>query len=347
MLDGITVAAGCVLVVLSWSSVLSTVFATGRPSRAAAWSVRLVAAGCAVLARWSPKARRERLRAAAGPLALFAGFGFWTLAAVTGFVLIGVGVGAVTGADGVVRLVSLRLDGEAALLGPLVWLSTALLVAVFAVHLMRVTAAIARRERLVVRLSAHATRSDDAEWLIAAHVSTGSRRELDAWFAEWANWLADVRATHTAQPALVHIRSADPLCWLEAVVIVLDTAALLEAVAPGWSPPHARVVLDAGEDAFCEIADDLGVALPRPAVSLHGREQRGFAETLRLITDTGLPVERDQQSAWVVVQAERTRYAPHIAAAAAHLGHDHLEHQEIRLLPPMARRLDSCGTTRP
>ena len=347
MLDGITVAAGCVLVVLSWSSVLSTVFTTGRPSRAAAWSARLVATGCAVLARWSPKARRERQLAAAGPLALFAGFGVWTLGSVTGFVLIGVGVGAVADVDGIARLFSLRLDAEAALLGPLVWLSTALLVAVFGVHLVRVTAAIARRERLVVLLSAHATQPDDAEWLIAAHATSGSRHELDAWFAEWAGWFADVRATHTAQPALVHFRSTDSLCWLEAAIIVLDTAALLEAVAPGWAPPNARVVLDAGEDTFCEIADDLGVAPPRPAVSLHGREQRGFAETLRLITDAGLPMERDQQSAWVVVQAERTRYAPHIAAAAAPLGHDHLEHPDIRLVPPRSRRPDSCGTPRP
>lgn len=347
MLDGITVAAGCVLVVLSWSSLLRTVFATGTPSLAATWSARLVAAGCAVLARWSPKARRERVLAAAGPLALFAGFGVWTLVSVAGFVVIGVGLGAVTGAEGVAGLFTLRLDGMAALLGPVVWLSTSLLVAVFAVHLVRVTGAAARRERLVVRLSAHARQPDDAEWLIAAYASTGSRYELDAWFAEWAGWLADVRASHTAQPALVHFRSARSLCWLEAAVIVLDTAALLEAVAPAWAPPNARVVLDAGEDTFCGLAEDLGVAPPRPVVSLHGREQRGFAETLRLVTDSGLPMERDQQSAWVVVQAERTRYAPHIASAAAHLGHNHVEHQDLRHVPPRARQSDSCGTTRP
>lgn len=347
MLDGIAVATGCALVVLCWSSALRTVFTTGRASLTAAWSTRLVAVGCGLLARWSPKAARQRLLAAAGPVAMFAGFGAWLVVSVTGFVLIGAGSGAVAGADDVVRLLTLRLDGAAALLGPVVWLSTMLLITVFGVHLVRVTSAAARRERLVVRLSAHATRPDDAEWLIAAYASTGARHELDTWFGEWAGWFADVRASHTAQPALVHFRSAGTLCWLEAAIIVLDTAALLEAVAPEWAPPNARVVLEAGEDTFCGLADDLGVMPPRPVVSLHGREQRGFAETLRLVTDAGLPMERDQQSAWVVVQAERTRYAPHIAAVATRLGHHHLEHQDVRHVPPLARRPDACGTTRP
>jgi hypothetical protein len=347
MLDGIAIAAGCVLIVLSWSSVLRTVFTTSGSSRVAASAAWLVAAGGGLLARWAPRSVRERLLAAAGPFALFAVFGAWVLASVTGFVLIGAGIGAVADVDGAARLLTLRLDGAAALLGPVLWLSTALLVAVFGVHLLRVTGAVGRRERLVVRLSAQATRPDDAEWLIAAYVSTGSRHELDAWFGEWAGWLADVRTSHTTQPALVHFRSASSLCWLDAAVIVLDTAALLEAVAPEWAPPNARVVLDAGEDTFCRLADDLGVAQPRPVVSLHGREQRGFAETLRLVTDAGLPMERDQQSAWVVVQAERTRYAPHIAAVVARLGHDHLEHQGGRHVPPMVRRPHSCETTHP
>jgi hypothetical protein len=216
-------------------------------------------------------------------------------------------------------MLAFRLDSTANLLAVVAALSGVLLVVAFGVHLSRVTGAYGRRELLVARLSVHATKPSDAEHVIATYVRTDSRDQLDAWFGDWADWLADINCTHVSTPSLVYFRAAGRLSWLEAAVIVLDAAALVEATAPDWAPPNTQVRVGAGADCLPRLATRVGIALSRPKVSLHGREQCGFADTIQTTMYAGLPVARTHPVAWAVFQQERTKYAPYASAISARL----------------------------
>lgn len=321
MVDVIAAVLGGGLLAVSWLSVLRAVFTQGQaPPRAARWSIRLTAEVLTPIAARLAPARRERLLALCAPLALFIMFGAWFTGSTAGFVLLAVAVGVIRPASADIgRMLAFELYGPAHLFALAAAVSGALLVGVFVVHLLRIAAAYTRREALVVRLSAHATVASDAERVLATYVRSNSRDQLDTWFGDWAAWLADLGCTHVSHPSLVYLRSTGTPSWLEAAVIVLDAAALVEAAAPDWAPPNTRVVVEAGARCLQRIAAGAGVTVPWSAVSLHGREQCGFADTIQLTKIAGLPVARPHRVAWEVFQQERTRYAPYAATVAARL----------------------------
>jgi hypothetical protein len=194
------------------------------------------------------------------------------------------------------------------------WGAVELVLASFALHLFRITAAYSRRELVVARISVRAVQATEAERVLAEHLRLDSHDHLDRLFAQWAEWMADIRATHAGYPALTIYRPATELCWLDASVLILDAAALTEAVAPRWAPPSARSVLAAGSVCLPMLAAQVGIRLPVPVVSLEGREECGFEQTVKCAVDAGLPPERDHVEAWPVFQDWRTRYAPYAMA---------------------------------
>lgn len=329
---GIAGAAGlgAVLVALSWLNVSRTVFSpSAAPLRLNHWVTRAVATAVGVLADRLPESQRSRLLAQSGPLALFALCTLWLLGSCLGFALLACAAEAAgAGWPSPSRLLALQLGAGGTLLVVLGWVSAGLLAAVFAVHLFRVTNAYSRRELLVARLSARAKEPTDAERMLSTYVRSDSRDQLDDWFAECAGWLADIWYTHIGYPALVHFRPAGRLSWLKAAVIVLDAAALVEASAPGWSPPHARALLDTGSCCLQRLAEQLGVALPRPVISLQGREQHTFTESVNLAFPN-LPIEGARDDIWRAFQEERTRYAPYATSIAQHLRYELVQQPEV------------------
>ncbi|MBB4908413.1 hypothetical protein [Actinophytocola algeriensis] len=321
MVGMIAAAAGGTLLAACWLSVARAVFTQGQePPRAARWSIRLTAGALTPVAVRLGAARRERLLALCAPLALFLMFAAWFTGGTTGFVLLAVAAEVIRPEAGDIgAMLAFELAGPARLYAIAAAVSGALLVGVFAVYVARIAAAHGRREALVARLSAHAREPSDAERVIATYVRSDSRAQLDTWYGEWAAWLSDVRCTHGGHPSLVYFRSSGPLSWLEAAVIALDAAALVEATAPDWAPPNTQVLLETGAGCLQRIAAGMGIAVPRSVVSLHGREQRGFADTIETTLFAGLPVARTERLAWEVFQQERTRYAPYAAAVAARL----------------------------
>src|SRR5262249_53141917 len=169
------------------------------------------------------------------------------------------------------------------------------------------------------RLQARATSPLDAEVVLADRLRGGSRSDLGTAFEHWTDWLVDIRSSHARYPALLYQRPSGEMCWVEAAVIVLDAAALTEAVAPSWAPPSVRVLLAAGPDCIQRLAGQLGIRLAVPMVSLHGREERAFSDTLRCAVAAGLPAERDGEKSWGAFQDSRIRYAPHADAICSHL----------------------------
>lgn len=319
MSEAVPIVLGAALVLTVWSSVLRTVMTPqGRSSRMALRTLRVVATGGYLVARHLPGRWRERVLEMCGPAALFLMAAGWLATSFTGFGLVAYGVYDVRPhPEDLAEVFLMRSPGAA--LAALAWLSSALMLAAFTVHLTRVLDAFSRRERFVLRLAGQAVRPPDAEAVLAECVRSGSRDHLDDMFAEWAAWLADVGATHVAYPALAFQRPAGELCWLKAAVIVMDAAALTEAVAPGWAPPNTRTVLDTGTRCLQRVAAQLGVRVHPAPVSLQGREERSFTDTMGLAVKAGLPTDRDERGAEAAFQHLRRRYAPYSTGIAARI----------------------------
>jgi hypothetical protein len=197
--------------------------------------------------------------------------------------------------------------------------SAALVLVMFGGYVIQLSHAYQRRERMIIRAATRVRVVTDADKLLADHLRAGSRDSLDTYFAQWADWLADIYESHAGNPALVFHRSAGRLCWAKAALIVMDAAALVEAVAPRWAPLHTKVLLDIGSSCLQHLARRLDIVLPTLTVSLHGREEREFAETMRLATDSGLPAERDLNHSRAEFQEIRLRYAPYAVLISARL----------------------------
>ncbi|KOX20020.1 hypothetical protein ADK67_31070 [Saccharothrix sp. NRRL B-16348] len=164
-----------------------------------------------------------------------------------------------------------------------------------------------------------------AEELLAGYLGTGGREDLDRVLADWSTWLAELHWAHRAWPVLLYTRSSGTRCWLETVVTMLDVAALAEAIAPDWTPPHTAAVLVNGTDCIGRALVATGTESPRSTISLHGREDRAFDDTVSLLVAAGLPVERDPVDAWTQFQTRRTGYAPAASALAVRLLHTRFE----------------------
>jgi hypothetical protein len=312
---------GIVVLVVVWSSLLRTLVPRETPPRAARWPVRTVAAVLTPLARRLSVRPRERLMTMVAPVGLFALLAVWLVGHCLGFVLLAIGVGGLAPGSAA-GFLALDSTGGLLVLGLVCWVSTFVLLGTFVVYLVVLMNAYARREFFAVWLSARAATPPDAERILAAYIRHRSHDRLDALFGDWTGWLADIRCSHVNHPALVYLRPASTLCWLQAAVIMLDAAALLEAIAPSWETPYTKPLLDTGIRCFERLSTDLDVARGTTAVSLQGREQCGFDDTTRVTSAAGLVAERSPQDAWRSFQALRTRYAPHSTAIASLLLHN-------------------------
>jgi hypothetical protein len=324
MVQVIAVVAATMLIAVVWVNVLRTVFVPRQdPPRLPRWMLRGVAALLVPAGRGLSGRRRDRVLTLIAPVSLFALFAVWLAGLLAGVAVAAWGLAGVgLDPESVAGLLAFRASGAITGLALFAWLAVAVLIGVFMVHLVRVTEAYGRRELLVARLAAQAAQPPDAERILAAYVRSDSRDGLGALFAEWNSWLADIRCTHAGYPALIYYRPATDLSWLEAAVIVLDTAALVESIAPSWALPNTCGLIDTGVHCLKRLGTDLGIVLPRSEVSLHWREQCGFADTIRLASAAGLPVERSPQDVWRVFQDMRTRYAPYAAAIGSVLHYE-------------------------
>lgn len=300
----IAAVVGAAILVLVWGSVLRTTLIPRRSSsRMARWTVRGCAAIAIGLARRLPARTRDHLLDFSVPVGLFLMATGWLTGIALGFWLLAVAVGPA---------------GQPALAAAAV-LTAVMVLGAFVVYVVHFMHAYRHRERMISLLPTEVRLVTDADKLLADHLRSGSRDSLDDYFARWAAWLADVRDSHVSYPGLIYHRSVGGLCWPKAALIVMDTAALVEAVAPRWAPLHTRVLLDVGSSCLQRLARHVGVTPPAMRVSLHGREERAFGDTMRLATRAGLPEERDIDSSWEVFQDIRVRYAPYAVLIGARL----------------------------
>lgn len=298
--------AGLVLVLVTWLVTLRTVFTPRESSsHTALWIARLVGYVMLAIGRGLPPSAREDFLGFASPLMLLLECILLLSANIVGFALISWG----SRAPLVAGFVALRSATD--VLSAFAWISGMLLLAAVVTHLVCVTSAYNRRERLVCQLSAQATHSLDAENLLVEYIrEEGGFDRLGNLFGLWSSWLADVHFTHLAYPALIHHRSGGDVCWSEAAQIILDCAALAEACLPRSTPPETGALLAEAERCFPKVAGRIGIELPPVLASFQGREAFPFHRTLALIRDAGVRVERGEVDAQDEFQRMRVSYAP-------------------------------------
>jgi hypothetical protein len=301
---------GAALVLAAWLSAMRTVFAPlERSSRTVKWTARLVAGVALTAARRLPGGIREFLLRACAPVMVLGMASIWLITATGGFALLALGIGGVAFRARALGDFFLLRSGSVPL-GAVGWLSTALLLATFTAHLVRLTDAYSRRERMLIKLAAHATSAPGAEVVLCDYLRSRCPQHLGAMFTRWADWLAEVQGTHLGYPALLYYRAAGELPWTGAALIVLDCAALTQACAPGWAPPQALSLLAVGSRCLQRIAAQLKIVLPPVYVSYQGRETHPFHCTLSKLRQAGLPLERDEDAAQSAFQRLRVQYAP-------------------------------------
>lgn len=320
MLNVLAAMAGVLVLLVVWSSVLRTVLIPRRTSsRMARWTVRLVAATGTGVARRLPHRACEAVMDFCAPVSLLLMMIGWLVGMCAGFTLLAVAAGVPFTAVAMVRFFELKVDGTAGVLAVVAAVSMTIVIAVFLAHVVRFVDAYSRRERFVNRLAAQASQVPDGDRVLADYLRSGSRDNLDKHFAEWAGWLADIHGSHVCYPGLVYHRPSGDMWWPHAAMIVMDAAAVVDAVAPRWAPPNTRVLLDSGTACLQQLAERIGVVVPEAAVSLHGREECSFGDTVELATAAGLPAERDPYQAWAAFQGTRVRYAPYAVMIGSRL----------------------------
>ncbi len=137
--------------------------------------------------------------------------------------------------------------------------------------------------------------------------------DLPQLYSTWERWAADVAESHSNYSVLVWFRSPKPLTsWVVALLAVMDSAAMLLAVAPSRERREARLALRAGFTAMYQVALPLGlVPEPEPDPDPNGEIQLSFEEFAKAVSQleaVGFPLERGAAEAWPHFRGWRVNY---------------------------------------
>jgi hypothetical protein len=139
-----------------------------------------------------------------------------------------------------------------------------------------------------------------------------TRPVLEALFASWERWAAEVAESHTTYFTLARLRSPRPLShWLTSLIAVMDAAALHLALAPSHEPKlEARLALRMGFVALEQITRTMLRSAPDEPdpdapISVSYDDFRSATTMLR---ELGYPIERSDEEAWPHFRGWRANY---------------------------------------
>jgi hypothetical protein len=172
--------------------------------------------------------------------------------------------------------------------------------------------AVNRREALVTLLEARAGSPPWGPEVLRRHWFFDLVDRLPTFYDAWERWAAEVLESHGSYRTLMFFRSPAPWrAWPVSLLAVLDSAALLHAVAPGSAPREARLCLQMGAQCFRQLAGAFGLAYEadpdpdRTPLAL-GREQ--FEVAYEYLRAGGVPLERDLEDAFTHFRGWRVNY---------------------------------------
>lgn len=318
------IAGGAAILLATTANLLGTlVVPRSRPNLVFRGIDAGVDAFCRIAtARLTDYERRDRLLAAQGPLFLVVQLSVWLGAYELAYSLIlwpqvaGLAEAAREAASSLFTL------GFAATLGagPSVVDSLAAATGLIAItlqiaYLPTLYAAFNRRETDVALLG---TRAGTPPWgpelLARTRYGILARNDdLPSLYAQWERWAADVAESHSNYPVLVRFRSPQPLSsWLVGLLAVMDSAALLLALAPSRERIEPRLALRMGFSALRQIAAALRIDFdpdPDPDAEIE-LDFGDFEAGVRMLREVGFPVERSAEDAWPHFRGWRVNYEP-------------------------------------
>jgi hypothetical protein len=318
--------AGGALVIAAWASVIGTLVVPRRGSWLTRWTDRVVNRAFIVAAgAGGDYRRRDGVRVAQGVTILIVQFVAWLGSSFIGFTLLlwPFVTGGITQAFAVAggSMTTLGFSDPAGTVPlAIVYAAAAsglVIIAPQIGYLPALYAAYNRRETEVTLLNARAGEPSWGPELLA-------RTQYGLWageagidmlaglYEQWERWAIDVAESHSAYLPLVRFRSSQPLTsWVTALLAVLDSAALLQAVSPQSAPVvSARLCLRAGFICFTKSARAMGIAVsdaPDPADGINLIYQE-FLDGIARMRGAGFPIERDPAEAWPDFVGWRTNY---------------------------------------
>jgi hypothetical protein len=177
--------------------------------------------------------------------------------------------------------------------------------------------AYSRREVQLLTLDDLTEERTSSTGLIEAWHADRGLEGLDAAFADWERWCADVFDSHTAYPMLAFFRSRQPgQHWLTALGVVTDAASICLAAVRGARTGPAMHL-------YRRATGLLGTVVMLPAVSRRtaaGDQERlqeeAFQAIYRHLEGHGVPLY-PYDRAWADLRRLRAGYLPNLRATIA------------------------------
>jgi hypothetical protein len=315
MVQTLCIALGTSLSASVLLSMVRTVFLPReRSSRAARWSIRATASVCIPIARRLPSRARRLLLDLYAPLSLLLLASVWLLGLAMAEMAFALAVYGIAEPDAISELVLWQPSRYQVPFRIGMILCVAVPAGALQMYLSGVLSAYRSREQEVARIAADLRCDQHADHLIANYIRRASSNRIESRFAECATWLTDTHNTHLAYPVLIHFRPTADVSWARAAMAMLDTAALMDAVAPSQTPHDAQTLLSDGSMCVRSLAALVGVFSSPAEVSLQDREERVFDDSVQLVVGAGLMLERDLLESWTRFQRSRMGYAHHAVA---------------------------------
>jgi hypothetical protein len=262
---------------------------------------------------------KDKILALAGPVSLLALLVTWLVAFLLGFALLlwPLVDGTFTEAmrESGSSLFTLGLAGSDRAGPSIVYFIAAatglIVVALQIAYLPTLYASFNRRETLVTMLQSRAGSPAWGPELLVRHHTVDLMGNLPALYTDWEQWAADVAESHTNYPVLVWWRSPHPLrSWILALIALMDSAAMYNALSPSQAPIEGRLVLRMGFTCLRSIAEVMRIPfdpdpLPNDPIELTYEE---FAGGVHRLEDVGFPMERTMEEAWDHFKGWRVNY---------------------------------------
>ncbi len=168
-----------------------------------------------------------------------------------------------------------------------------------------------RREVNIALLDARAGSPPTAGELLRRHAVGGNTTALDTLLAEWERWSAELLESHLSYPVLSFFRSQHTnQSWLAALVVMLDTSALILTGVRGVPLWQARLTFAMARHACADLAQMYRVEPHKTNDRLPPQERARLRETL---SGAGIPLN-DGANADRELDELRAMYEPYVCA---------------------------------
>jgi hypothetical protein len=178
-------------------------------------------------------------------------------------------------------------------------------------YLPTLYAAFNRRETLVTLLQSRAGAPAWGPEILARAQLVNLMDSMRGLYADWEQWAADVAESHANYPVLIWFRSPHALrSWVVALLAVMDSAALYQAISPDSAPAESRLVIRMGFTCLRNIADVMSISydpdpFPDDPIQLTFEE---YMDGINRIQGIGFEMERTPEEAWPHFHGWRVNY---------------------------------------